>query len=86
MSLVDWLADLLAGGKQRRLGRALAHLQAAFAPPNLDGEALDRAAGASSPPRCWRRSRQRGGAARHRCRTTWTRTRNWGTRTASPST
>jgi molecular chaperone DnaK len=44
MWLMDWLADLLAGGKQRRLGRALTRLQAAFTPPTLDGEAGDRAA------------------------------------------
>jgi molecular chaperone DnaK len=46
MSLIDWLADLLAGGKGRRLDRALANLQTTFAPATLDGEALDCAAGA----------------------------------------
>ncbi len=44
MSLMDWLADLVAGGKRRRLDRALSHLQTTFAPATLDGEALHRAA------------------------------------------
>jgi molecular chaperone DnaK len=44
MSLIDWLADLAAGGKRRRLERALSRLQRTFAPSTLDGEDLDRAA------------------------------------------
>lgn len=46
MSLSDRLADLLAGGKRRRLRLSLARLHTAFTPTTLDGEALDRAAGA----------------------------------------
>jgi molecular chaperone DnaK len=46
MSLVDWLADLLAGGKQRRLDRTLARLEALFAPSPLEEETLNRAAAA----------------------------------------
>jgi hypothetical protein len=45
MSLVAWLVDLLAGGKQRRLHRALTRLETPFAPTALEGDALDRAAG-----------------------------------------
>jgi molecular chaperone DnaK len=41
---MNWLADLLAGGKQRRLQRALNRLEIAFTPPTLEGEALERAA------------------------------------------
>jgi tetratricopeptide (TPR) repeat protein len=46
MAPLDWLADLLAGGKRRRLRRALARAEAAFAPATLEGAALDRAAAA----------------------------------------
>jgi molecular chaperone DnaK len=46
MSLLDWLADLLAGGKQRRLARALAVVKTAFDPTTPEGQALDRAADA----------------------------------------
>jgi molecular chaperone DnaK len=46
MSLRDWLADLVAGGKRRRLDRVLARLQTTFAASTLEGGALDRAAAA----------------------------------------
>jgi molecular chaperone DnaK len=47
MSLLDWLTDLVAGGKQRRLSRALARVNTSFAPLTLEREALvDRAAAA----------------------------------------
>lgn len=45
MSLLDRLADLLSGGRQRRLQRALNNLEATFGRSTLEGEALDRAAG-----------------------------------------
>jgi molecular chaperone DnaK len=44
MSPLDWCVDLLAGGRRRRLDRALARLQTLFSPAALEGEALDRAA------------------------------------------
>jgi molecular chaperone DnaK len=43
---MDWLVDLVSGGKQRRLDRAFARVGAVFAPSPPDGEALDRAASA----------------------------------------
>ena len=45
MVVLDWLVDLLSGGRQRRLRRALSNLEAMFDPSTLEDEALDRAAG-----------------------------------------
>lgn len=44
MSLADRFADVLAGGKRRRLKRAIAHLRAVFEPETLDQATLERAA------------------------------------------